>query len=184
MTEGTASQSLPKGEIELKIDWYHLTLEVAAATISESRNIRVSGDDVGRALAELEDVSQNQELFEHVLDHGLGIIARLSDFKFANVLGSIQLIGEDCVFPDGLARSVNEKEVKVKGQNWSIHKNDADPFPSDPHAHDYETGLKLDLTNGNLYRKRAFVESIPKKKLMAIRTKCVAAGFVLPPVTV
>ncbi|MBK7481893.1 MAG: hypothetical protein IPI72_03985 [Flavobacteriales bacterium] len=184
MTEITAPQAAPKGVFELKLDWYHLTLELAAATISESRSIRVSVDDVGRALAELEGFSQNQEVVKYVLDHGLGIIPRLNDFQFANVLGSVQLLGEDCVFPDGLARSINEKEIKVRGQNWSIHKNDADPFPSDPHAHDYETGLKLDLTNGNLYRKRAFVVSITKKKLMAIRTKCVDAGFVLPPVTI
>lgn len=43
--------------------------------------------------------------------------------------------------------------IKCLGRVWSIHYNDADPFPSNFHAHDEENGDKLDLYTGNKYNK-------------------------------
>lgn len=50
-----------------------------------------------------------------------------------------------------------EKDHKVKGEIWRVHKYDADPFPSNPHAHcvggrDRFVGLKLHLGNAELFR--------------------------------
>ncbi len=44
-----------------------------------------------------------------------------------------------------------EARVKVAGKIWTIHKNDKDTFPSQPHAHNYENGEKLDLHTGDIY---------------------------------
>ncbi len=64
---------------------------------------------------------------------------------------------------------------------WRIHKNDPDPFPSDPHAHNVESGLKLDLSNGRLwFGTRDTEKSITRKHLIAIRDAAAAMGFALP----
>jgi len=52
-----------------------------------------------------------------------------------------------------------EKDFKVDGEVWRVHKNDADPFPSKPHAHcisgkDRFVGCTLHLGTGELYKKR------------------------------
>jgi hypothetical protein len=36
---------------------------------------------------------------------------------------------------DAAGRSILEKDYRVGGEVWRVHKNDADPFPSRPHAH-------------------------------------------------
>jgi hypothetical protein len=59
--------------------------------------------------------------------------------------------------------------VKFKGQTWIIHSYDADPFPSNPHAHCLDQNIKLDLSTGSLYRKRRFIGKIKTKDLRQIR---------------
>lgn len=41
--------------------------------------------------------------------------------------------------------------VKASGNVWVIHRYDPDPFPSRPHAHNQQTGEKLDLRTGNIF---------------------------------
>lgn len=48
-------------------------------------------------------------------------------------------------------RFLEEKTIKSNGFVWSFHKNDADPWPSLLHGHDYEKRLKLDVITGNIY---------------------------------
>ena len=50
-----------------------------------------------------------------------------------------------------------------------MHKNDKDRFPSNPHAHQLEDNLKLDLSNGKLFRKRNCVKQLKKKDLLILR---------------
>lgn len=74
--------------------------------------------------------------------------------------------------PDGCLRCLEEVQVKRDGEVWRIYKNDHDPFPSNPHAHNIESGLKLDLSNGELYYKRKNTgKKISKKNLSFIRGK-------------
>lgn len=62
-------------------------------------------------------------------------------------------------------------EVKRNNEKWRIHRSDPDNFPSDPHAHNVENGLKLHLGTGGLYNKREFVDFINEKHLDFIRSK-------------
>lgn len=57
---------------------------------------------------------------------------------------------------------------KVKGV-WRLHKYDADPFPSCPHLHELDQNIKLDLRNGNCYRKKQYRKTISKKTLLELR---------------
>jgi len=75
------------------------------------------------------------------------------------------------ILPDGVFKLLTEAEVKLNNQVWTLHKNDKDPFPSNPHAHNYATGVKLDLSNGWTYRKRKCAGKIRAKDLLEIREK-------------
>ena len=79
----------------------------------------------------------------------------------------IELIGETAahidirfdqmMFCDASGRLFIEKDYKVGGEIWRVHKGDADPFPSRPHAHCVESnrnaGLKLHLGTRELFRR-------------------------------
>lgn len=52
-----------------------------------------------------------------------------------------------------------EEDYRVKGEVWRVHKGDADPYPSQPHAHCVGgakrfVGLTLHLGTGELYDGR------------------------------
>lgn len=71
--------------------------------------------------------------------------------------------------------------LKSGGQVWTIHKNDADPWPSDPHAHLEGSPYKLDLSTGVLYLKRERYTTISIKDLARIRECAEKRDIVLPP---
>jgi hypothetical protein len=62
-------------------------------------------------------------------------------------------------------------QKKVGGYIWRVHKSDPDRWPSDPHAHDYNAGVKLDVESGYVYdvRTRKQVAKISKSELVEIR---------------
>ena len=70
--------------------------------------------------------------------------------------------------------------VKNRGQVWRLHQNDADHFPSHPHAHNIELCLKLDLRTGGLYRGKSCVSCIPKKQLREVRWLFEQRGAEMP----
>ena len=90
---------------------------------------------------------------------------------------------EESPIPDGTMRRLDEVTIKRDGCIWRIHKNDADPFPSNPHAHNVESGLKLDLSNGALYfGGEPSGKSISRKHLDFIRNQAASKGITLPSV--
>ena len=87
--------------------------------------------------------------------------------------------------PPNTFRLFEEITFRKDGHVWRSHKNDADPFPSDPHAHNVESGLKLDLSSGRLWcGTRDTRNSISRKHLIAIRNFAEQNGFVLPALVV
>jgi hypothetical protein len=69
--------------------------------------------------------------------------------------------------PDG--RSIIEKDLKVNGEVWRVHKYDDDLFPSSPHAHCLSgpgplPGCKLHLGNRKLYKDKKFIGRLLDKK--------------------
>jgi hypothetical protein len=62
-----------------------------------------------------------------------------------------------------------QKDYKVDGEVWQVHKTDADPFPSKPHAHcvggrENFVGKKLHLGTRQLHKgAKALNEFLPKK---------------------
>ena len=92
---------------------------------------------------------------------------------------------ETSPIPDGVTRRYDFATIKRDGCVWRIYKNDADPFPSDPHAHSVESGLKLDLSTGALYfRAQPQGKSISRKHLDFIRSEAAVKGIALPPLAI
>jgi hypothetical protein len=89
--------------------------------------------------------------------------------ELPEVLGSLTF--ECSIVPDGVVHAVLDEFVRHDGEQWFIHKHDADPFPSNPHAHNYEKALKLHLGNGTLYVGREPAGQLSRKVFMAFRAK-------------
>jgi hypothetical protein len=65
---------------------------------------------------------------------------------------------------------LEEQTTKQKNSIWRVHKNDADPWPSSWHAHNYQSGQVLDLKTGNIYSKnRKLIKKLKKKKLKKLK---------------
>ena len=90
----------------------------------------------------------------------------LSEFDFNIILNKIETDVE--IFPKNFLIQYKVR-IKSKGLLWIIHKNDVDSFPSNPHAHQLDNNIKLDLSNGKCYKRKEHMYTIKKKDLLKIR---------------
>lgn len=88
--------------------------------------------------------------------------------RFSAPLQEIQL--DESLIPPGIFARLDEETVKSGGEIWRIFKYDADPFPSNPHAHNLETGLKLHLGTGELFEKTTSKGRLRCKSLKKLRS--------------
>ena len=102
--------------------------------------------------------------------------SKLEKFDWKTVVSTIET-SENLVPKEFLVQT--KVQIKSKGLIWRIHKYDADPFPSNPHAHLIESGIKLDLSNGKCYKKKLLVHTIKRKDLLRIREEA-SKNFNLP----
>ena len=110
------------------------------------------------------------------------IVEQLKDYPFESPLGEpLQTITlTDSILPEDWPKLLLEQVIKQNGEQWEIHKYDADPFPSNPHAHNHEARVKLHLGTGELFKKRDRVGKIRCKELQSLRAK-VSDSITLPP---
>jgi hypothetical protein len=99
------------------------------------------------------------------------VVDDLKNYPFSSLRPEFieEIILQEGIIPPNLPRLLTEETVKNSGEIWRIHKNDVDPFPSSPHAHNLQTGLKLHLGTGYLYLKRVSKGRISCKDLKRIR---------------
>jgi hypothetical protein len=109
-------------------------------------------------------------------------IVKADDFKLPTETFKVEF--DESILPDGIVIPLNEERIKVKGEIWLIHMNDADPLPSNPHGHNEESGYKLHLGTGDLYtsKNKPMNSKISKKNLLAIRNK--VKNITLPPLAI
>ena len=62
-------------------------------------------------------------------------------------------------------------KIKFGGHIWTVHLSDQDPWPSKPHAHDYERRQKLSLRSGEVFSLpgRNLVQKLRPKELIFVR---------------
>lgn len=137
-------------------------LEVLLLTAPELQTIEYPGDMWG---------------VEFTLEELEGYIARAGTFV---PIAEVEL-DEPLLFK-GMFES--KADVKMKGQRWRVYQNDADPFPSDPHAHNLDQHVKLHLGTGGLYRGRTLKDVLSRKIFLNLRDRFSAIGVVLPPLEI
>jgi len=145
--------------------------------------LEISGLDLQNALTEVLEIPENTP--SAILDKGLTasqIVEHLRSFNFKKFHPEIlaEFTENEPLVPEDIPRHLTEQTVRVKGEAWRVHKNDADSFPSNPHAHNYETRVKLHLGSGEMFdHNRKSIGTIGCKKLVRIRSGL--NGLVLPP---
>lgn len=82
--------------------------------------------------------------------------------------------------PPELEELETKVKIKTNGKVFIIHKNDIDPFPSNPHAHWLDSNLKVDLSNGKCYQVKKHLFTLKKKDFFELRLKANKLGVVLP----
>lgn len=163
----------------LRIENIYLILNNLSTFFSKEYCIKVKYEDVFDALY-LNLIDLNK--VNHPLDiWGLDITELevkhlLKDYNFKYVKNKV--LTDSAIIPKDLLMNF-KVNVKSKGLIWTIHKYDADPFPSNPHAHLIGSDIKLDLSNGKCYKKRNCVYTIKRKHLIIIR-KQIENTFTLP----
>ncbi|MBK6914980.1 MAG: hypothetical protein IPH11_15465 [Ignavibacteriales bacterium] len=101
-------------------------------------------------------------------EHLVNLVSNI-DFKAWSEYEEVVL--HESILPDGVPKPLNEETVKAQGEIWRIHRYDPDPFPFLPHAHNIQTGYKLDLRDGKLYEKKNFKDKIRRKDLIELRSR-------------
>jgi hypothetical protein len=193
---------LPNGmAIDPQLSWWssdradeHLrntiaALRGAASTISIARDDTVSVGEIERGLVEVLRLNQIGEVLGREVD-AQAVVSLLSTYDFMRLrpqfLCEIELA--DSIVPGDISSIfVTEAQVKFRGEIWRVHKNDADPFPSSPHAHNYRLRIKMHLGNGDLYCSNEKVSSgrIRKQDLLDFRGRVQQANssIDLPPLS-
>lgn len=117
------------------------------------------------------------------------IVALLRDYDFTcrpERLCEVEL--DESILPSHYPIALREAKVKLRGEIWVAHKYDRDPFPSNPHAHNYDRKLKMHLGTGDLYagKDRMPCERIKKTDLLTLRMLFTQknASISLPPLAV
>ena len=160
-------------DIEQRLIAYIEASQSARAVLSQLHGLELTGSDIQSALVEVLAIPDNPP--HGVLDKGLTasqIIDTLKSFNFKKLHLEIlaEFTEDEPLVPEGIPRLLTEQTVKVKGEVWRVHKNDADPFPSTPHAHNYESGVVLHLGSGEMFdRNRKSIGTVGCKKLLRIR---------------
>ncbi|MCZ7885390.1 hypothetical protein [Agrobacterium salinitolerans] len=163
---------------------YIAASEKVRPILSEKHGRTIGSDELQNALCRVLGIGELNSL--DLLDHSLTADKMLellkdSDFTPVQVLYTVELSDEDGIIPEYTTLVLLEKVVKVKGEKWEIHRYDADPWPSNPHAHNYASRLKMHLGTGELFdNNRRSKGRIAAKKLAAIREELTAAGITLP----
>jgi hypothetical protein len=165
--------------VEEKLIAYIKELNITISALSQLKGVKLESMDIQLALCEKLGIHSMQPV--DLLDKSLSsdqMIELLKNYVFnkPDILGEIEF--DESILPNETPKLLTEQTLKVKGEIWVIHKNDADPFPSTPHAHNYESGTSLHLGTGELFNKRESRGFVNCKNLKLVRDK--VKNFVLP----
>lgn len=159
-------------DIEQNLISYIREMNTAKAILSQLKGVELDSMEVQLALCEKLEIQSLQpiELLEKELSSDQ-MVEILKDYNFTKPEKIDEIVLDESILPEGTPKLLTEQTVKVKGEVWIIHKNDADPFPSTPHAHNYDSGISLHLGTGEFFKKRASKGFLACKKLKVLRDK-------------
>ena len=110
------------------------------------------------------------------------LVRRLEGYAFEApmILGSVD---DPAIEVPGSIRRVYSALGKAKGTEWEILRNDRNPFPSNPCAHNEVEDITMDLSGGGLFHDGEFVHRLRRKDLVNFRARISEKypGLELPP---
>jgi hypothetical protein len=164
-------------EIEKNITIYRRESNISKLTLCKQKGIDIEDRDFHIALCKCLNIDGLDPigLLNKQLTHQQ-MTNLLKDYDFSKkqfeFLTKVEL--EEPILPGEIPRIITEQTVKQKNEIWIIHKNDQDPFPSSPHAHNRESGISLHLGTGELFDKRQSKGFIKCKELKTLRNKIIS----------
>lgn len=158
--------------IEKHLISYLLETNKAQTILSGLVGYSVEYLDIQCALQEVFNLKDSTSLLDLKLK-STKIVKVLRNFNFRkyhpDILDTIVLAKP--IIPSKIPKLLTEGIAKHNNEIWELHKSDPDKILP-VHAHNYEANVKLDLSNGKLYRKtQLLVHKIRKKNLIKIRNK-------------
>jgi hypothetical protein len=164
-------------------------LRVAAELISAQREDIITVREIERGLVEVLCLNHIGDVLDRDVDTR-EIVSLLDGYEFMRLrpirLCEIELA--ESIVPCGVTVLFTEAKVRLNGEIWWVYKSDADPFPSNPHAHNYQSRVKMHLGNGDLYGYKEKEPSgrLKKSVLPDFRGRVHQANstIVLPPLAV
>ena len=150
---------------------FNSLLKELADSFKQERNLDITPSNIEDALYLILSDKYEFEWRGSLWDTNISkeeAILWLTDFDFS--LLNVQIETDTCVLPSALLLQYKVR-VKSNGIIWIIHLYDKDPFPSNPHAHQLENNIKLDLSTGKCFKSRNYIHTISKKDLLEIRNK-------------
>jgi hypothetical protein len=164
-------------------------LDESWKALSAAREEAILSGDLQKALVAVLGLDEISDLLDRDIDSAQ-IIMLLNDWDFVQLRYKMlcEIVLSETIIPTGIPLYLTEAEVKMKGEKWTVNKYDADPFPSNPHAHNYAQNLKLHLGNGDLYQHKDKVSCgrMQKKHLVTLRNLVMKknATILLPPLAI
>jgi hypothetical protein len=92
-------------------------------------------------------------------------------FEAPMILGSVE--DPSIEVPGSIRRvySAISAHGNAKGAEWEILRNDRNPFPSNPCAHNEVEDVTMDLSGGGLFHDGEFVHRLRRKELVNFRAR-------------
>ncbi len=170
--------------LEEKLIYYDAESDKALLFLSEMHGLEIKPLSLQLALSDT--LGYNRRDSHMIIERNLSsddMINLLRSYDFRQlqpeILASVEL--DESILPDGIKRRLTEAEVRTKNQIWVVNKYDPDKFAI--HAHNLESGLKLDLSDGLLYdaHNNPTKKTVRCKKLLMLRSRFAALNIALPP---
>lgn len=153
----------------MSIEKWHEIQELLASFFSLKYSFSIQREEIFLALfillADKHNLEWQGDLWDVKLDYEEALLL-LQEFDFTIFSAKFSIDQE--VLPKNILIRYKVR-IKSKGLIWIVHKYDKDPFPSNPHAHQLDNNIKLDLSNGKCFKIREHVHTLKKKDLILIR---------------
>lgn len=157
--------------------------ETAARVLAARRALPIELVHVENALVETLSLSEPTDLLDFELTrHEIVSVLSAFDFRAYFPVLLAEIAFRNSIIPASVPTHCQEQTVRRHGEVWRVHRTDSNSFPSNPHAHNLDSGLKLHLGTGQLFRKKFLVGRIRLKDLLAILGQL--TGFALPPLAI
>jgi len=179
----------PVEVLDRRVTNTNCALDESSRTLTVARGETITRRDVENGLIDTLGFDEIFDLLDRDID-STQILSLLGDCDFARlrIETLCEIVLDESIISAGVPLYLTEAEVRMRGEKWTINKYDADPFPSNPHAHNYARDLKLDLGNGDLYehKKKTSCGRMSKTHLIRLRDLVVQknATIALPPLMI